>query len=124
VFRVPGSKVGLKLGTNFISHKKHKKARKELGEESTFATGLMLCFCDFLLFVAVYVCCNSEEQIFGLDYLPVFSFNASGTLSSPSPFVSSCLNCSVVPKNSLRDRSPSLFLSMLLNQAGAVGDCV
>src|SRR4029079_13433996 len=66
--------------------------------------------CIFVSFVAIHV-----------FHFSVLSLSASATVNRPSPFTSSCLSCSVVPRNSLRDRSPSLFLSMLVNQLGAVG---
>src|SRR4051812_5735689 len=65
---------------------------------------------------------NGERIVGAGGHFPALNFKASGMLSKPSPLVSSCLNCSVVPRNSPRERSESLFLSMLVNQLGAAGD--
>src|SRR5262245_19722391 len=87
-----------------------KNTKRHEGRKGAIEIPTLLCL--FVFFVAILPL---------VGYFSVFSFNASATLMRPSPLVSSCLNCSGVPKNSFRDRSPSLFLSMLVNQDGAVG---
>ena len=57
--------------------------------------------------LVVHSSSTDHTQPGGDCLLARLKFHRFGDAQRPSPSASNCLNCSDVPKNSLRDRSPS-----------------